>query len=144
MEEHTTKQPVIEFKTQEELDASLAEWQERLFLTDWIILAELRDVKDMPQPNCMGHCSKIDELKSAQICIRRHTIEDMTGEIIRPCQEKVLVHELLHCKRLIIEADAPDISSLYWQDGEHAHIEQMAKSLIMAKYGISFDWFKSF
>jgi hypothetical protein len=125
--------PKIEFKDQAELDKYLKEWQERLFLTDWIIKAKLVDPAEMPQS--LGLNDYVQELKSCIIRISKNS-DYHKDEIVKFCQEKVLVHELLHC--VFLNLDKPkDIKT-------HIIVEQIAKSLIMTKYNLPFEWFKNF
>jgi len=138
-------QPIIEFKSQEELDACLAEWQERLFLSDWIIKAALSDPGTLAinGERMRGINEYQAAIKTASVRIERLTI-DTEDRIATGCHELTLVHELLHCK-FILADNAPNTTEGGFMGlAEHQLIEQMAKSLIMAKYGIKFGWFKNF
>jgi len=137
--------PIIEFKTQEELDASLAEWQERLFLSDWIIKATLSDPGTLAinGERVYGINEYQAAIKVASVRIERLT-DDTKDRIAIGCQELTLVHELLHCKFLFTDNTPSTTEGGFMGLAEHQLIEQMAKSLIMAKYGIKFDWFKNF
>lgn len=137
-------EPICIYKNQEELDASLQEWQTRLFLDDWIIKAELFDLNDMPDGKNLGFCTHYDDTKAAFISIAKLSPEEASNELIKPCHERVLVHELMHCKRLSFATDSESIQDAEFRVSEHAHIEQMAKSLLMAKCGVGLDWFKNF
>lgn len=133
------KEPIIEFKTQEELEASLKEWQERLFLTDWIIR-----IKFDSEIEAFAEVSKVTEVQSAIIYIRPFD-EVTSGKNTKYCAEKSLVHELLHLKLDLADFDGNlPIEAVVFLYTQHQKIEQMAKSLIMAKYNLSFDWFKNF
>jgi len=69
--------------------------------------------------------------------------DDDKNCIAKVCNEKTLVHELLHCKynnlssHRTYEREHLDIY-------EHQNLEQMAKTLMMVKYGIGFEWFRGF
>jgi hypothetical protein len=132
------KEPIIEYKSQAELDSSLAEWQERLLLTDWIIRARFDDTI-----HAYAEVAKVTDVQSAVISI--HPLDEVTeGRNTKYCAEKSLVHELLHLKFDLVDFDNPPIEAAVFSYTQHQKIEQMSKSLIMAKYGIGFDWFKNF
>lgn len=131
-------EPIIEFETQEQLEASLREWQERLFLTDWIIRAKFDS-----EINAYAEVSKVTDVQSAIISIR--PLDEVTsGRNTKYCAEKSLVHELLHLKLDLADFDNPPIEAVVFSYTQHQKIEQLSKSLIMAKYNIPFDWFKNF
>jgi len=132
-------QPIIEFKSQKELDACLAEWQERLFLQDWIIRIMFDNEID-----AYAEITKTTDIQSAIIRIR--PLDEVTecGNT-KYCAEKSLVHELLHIKLDLVDFDGNlPIEIIVFNYTWHQKIEQLAKSLIMSKYGIKFDWFKNF
>ena len=89
------KGPIIDFKTNAAVKESMAEWQHRLYLDDWIIKALLVDGTEIP--NNRAETSIVFTHKSAVIKLARIT-EDMSNRIVRQCHEVSLVHELLHCK----------------------------------------------
>jgi|GEM_PF-4646722 len=82
-------------------------------------------------------------IKVASVRIERLT-DDTKDRIAIGCHELTLVHELLHCKFLFTDNAPNTTESGFMGLAEHQLIEQMAKSLIMTKYGIKFDWFKNF
>lgn len=61
--------------------------------------------------------------------------------IMKYCAEIILVHELLHCKMNWI-SNNDTYEGKYFDTVEHALLEQMAKSLIMAKYNVGLEYFK--
>ena len=52
-----------------------------------------------------------------------------------------LVHELLHCKYDWMGNQGGTYEGVYLDATEHQKLEEMAKSLIMAKYGVGYDYF---
>lgn len=54
------------------------------------------------------------------------------------------MHELLHCKYNILEVENDKYESVYLDVQQHVLLEQMAKSLIMTKYNLDFNWFRNF
>lgn len=139
-------QPITTFANQGELDACLAEWQERLFLSDWIIQAHLVDSqKDMALDDCEGEAVTTPTVKVGIIRILRERPEDSDGYPEKMCHEKILVHELLHHVFPTAEQsrDFRTYEGVQYGLVYHQNIERMAKSLIMAKYGVPFSWFKN-
>lgn len=136
-------EPIMEFKTQEEVDACLKEWQTRLFLDDWTIKVNLCPQHEMNLKDCSGeNCFQMIN-KCAVIQLVLPT-DDIKNRIQKVCHEKILIHELLHCKYNWIDFHEPTLEEAYYDISEHALLEQMAKSLIMTKYNITYDWFKNF
>ena len=79
------------------------------------------------------NCAYIEILNDKEI-LNRSTNQKMS-------QEVALIHELLHCKYLLFEHSKSSIPDIQYGVSQHALIEQMAKSLFMAKYDLVFDWF---
>lgn len=138
--------PIMDFKNDKNLYKSLKEWQTRLFLNNWIIkarLASYNEVNENTDGPSIGCNHLVPESSCAIILIAEHG-NDIDEGITRVCHEQVLVHELLHCKyELVIPSDHTYVN-IYMDIHEHALIEQMAKSLIMAKYNLPFEWFANF
>jgi len=137
-------QPVMEFQDDKQLAEYLVEWQTRLFLDDWIIKAVLCDPGELwgDDGRRAGEIEMKFDKKCARIQIERLT-EDTRNRIVKICQERVLVHELLHCKyNWVYRADTYEAKVL--DTLEHQLLEEMSKSLIMAKYKIDHKWFKNF
>ena len=127
------------FNSEKELYEYLRWWQEKLFLTDWIIKARICPPEDFITEDCCGENEFEIENKS---CIIRILDPKYYGKrILRYCAEKILVHELLHCKYNWIANDN-SYEGKYVDVMEHGLLEQMAKSLIMAKYNLSLNYFK--
>lgn len=136
-------EPIMEFKSELEAYECLREWQDRLFLNNWIIKLVFCD---------SIHNENGEELagqNTFQITNQCCTIQivklndDVKSRIAKVSQEAVLVHELLHCKYNWIQLPN-SFEGNYYDELEHALLEEMAKSLIMAKYNIPFSWFKNF
>ncbi len=133
-------EPICEFKSNNELQKCLEEWKKRLFLDDWII--KVVRVSRVDMPNNLG----LNEFQVENKCAVIRLIEadeDVKSRIAKYCEEKTLVHELLHCKYNYI-ANSDSYEGKFLDVSEHALLEQMAKSLIMAKYGVTFEWFRNF
>lgn len=133
-----SSKPIEVFKNQEQLNQSLKEWQNRLFLNDWIIKAYICEPHDFKEINVCGE-NEFD--MTNKCCVIRILDPKYYGErIMKYCAEKILVHELLHCKYNWIDNN-DTYEGTYLDVSEHGLLEQMAKSLIMAKYGIGLDYF---
>lgn len=136
--------PIMEFKDNRQLMKCLREWKRILFLDAWVIKAALVDREDckVDGEDCAGKNHFLITGSSSMISIAR-VDDDMRDRIVRYCAEKTLVHELLHCKyNWLISPEG--LTGTYYESLEHSQIEQMAKSLIMAKYGLPFSWFENF
>lgn len=79
-------EPIIEFKSQAELDASLKEWQERLFLADWIIKAKVEHA-EVEGIDVVGYCEDAPTIKAAIISITPAD-EIPKDAIVKSCAEK--------------------------------------------------------
>lgn len=137
-----TKEPVCIIKDKKELIKLLKEWQHRLFLDDWIIKVAIVDKEELDE-DLAGHNSFIFTNKSAMIKLAK-TEEEDNDRIAKCCMEYTLVHELLHCKMNLFSNLNSDYESAYLEAHEHQLLDEMAKSLIMAKYNIDLNWFKNF
>ena len=136
--------PIMEFQTNEQLQACIEEWKKTLFLQDWVIkgilIYELYDEKDNELSG--NNSFQVDNQCSLIRIVRAN--EDNKSRIVKYCAEATLVHELLHCKYNWVCKSADSIEYAYFDVKEHGLIEQMAKSLIMAKYNLPFEWFFNF
>lgn len=132
--------PIIEFKNDIELKECLKYWQNILYLNDWIFSVGVVD--DSEIPGNQGECKPDFVHGAAAINIARHT-DDLRGRIVKVSQEVTLVHELLHCKYAWISNREPSYEEVITETQEHALLEQMARSLIMVKYGLTPDWFNN-
>ena len=134
------KTPILHFKTQENLNKSLKEWQERLFLNNWIIKAKLVDQKEMDDENQVGKNRFCYSNNSSVIYIMNTEEIEFKNDPVVNCEEASLVHELLHL--LYGFMDAPDTyEGTFFEAVEHRKLEMLARSLIMAKYNLKPDWF---
>lgn len=138
----STVSPIMRFESQQQLEESLTEWQGRLLLSDWIIMAKLVKPEELEKDGRQlgGFNSHVDTLMSSEISIADG---DFPDSVTKVCAEESLVHELLHLKLPMFIVDG-SIESCLYNDGVHATIEQLAKSLLMAKYNLSLSWFKNF
>ncbi len=129
--------PIMSFADEKEMAQCGREWQRRLYLDHWAIVYQLCSTDDMGG----GHGESVSKpvIKAAVVRVARGEDADPT-EIIKFCAEKTLVHELMH----IVFGDytrKDTIEGRYMEDHEHAKIEMMARSLVMAKYGLEPGFF---
>lgn len=134
--------PIMEFTSIEQAYKCLHEWQERLFLQDWIIKIKLVSPEEMNLEDVSGENIFIIENRSCVIKILKP--EYYGDRIVKYCAECILIHELLHCKYNWVMRDYNSIEVAYYDTLEHSLIEQMAKSLLMSKYNLKLDWFRNF
>jgi len=138
---NSKKLPIMEFKNDEELMTCLREWKKILFLEDWTIKGVLVDAIDSEE-GLSGRNNFVMVIKCSMIRLLKPT-EDVRDRIAKYCAEQILVHELLHCKYNWVESKE-SLEAVYYDTLEHSLLDQMSKSLIMAKYGLTFDWFENF
>lgn len=132
--------PIEVFSSQDQIDECVKWWQEKLFLTNWIVKAKICSPDEFKGAERIGE-NEFDMVN--QSCVIRILKPEFYGErIMRYCAEKVLVHELLHCKYNWIYNES-SYEGKYVDTMEHGLLEQMAKSLIMAKYNLTLNYFKS-
>lgn len=130
--------PLEEFTNQIMLDACVKVWQDVLFLNDWIIKARVVSPDEFIEEGVCGE-NEFDMVNKCCV-IRIMSKKDYGDRVLKYCAEKILVHEMLHCKYNWLSP--PDtMEGKYMDTLDHSLLEQMAKSLIMAKYGLSFDYF---
>jgi len=135
-------EPIITFANDEQLQESLGEWQARLFLNNWTIRAKIAPFKDI---DACGDCSANTVRMFAEIRISEHK-KSWFEDVQKTVDELTLVHELLHLKIgkvLSFNAESLSYPAECFALEEHVLLEQMAKSLIMAKYNLPFEWFKN-
>ena len=135
-------EPILEFKSNAELRGCLKYWQNILYLNDWIFSSSLDDAENMlingkPQAGT-NHLDFTHKASVISIARRTTTTEE---RIVKVPHEIVLVHELLHCKYNWIGGESYE--KLYVEETEHALLDQMARSLIMAKYRLTPEWFNN-
>lgn len=132
------EEPVKVFKSKKQLDFYLKYWIKKLQIEDWVVCVHI----DMCKNQENHGENEIDYVnKCALITIERK--EGMDDFIMKQPEELVLVHELLHCKILSLEKDNISREEFCYELGQHQLLESLAKSFIMTKYGLDFDWFKN-
>lgn len=139
LEKGANVEPIREFQNIAEARVCLKEWQARLFLSDWTIKIRLVERDEIPGDNGRNDFQVINQSATIRLAIPS---DDYKDRIQKFCHEKTLVHELLHCKfNWVVCLDTYE--GKYVDEMEHQLLAQMAKSLIMAKYGITADWFSN-
>lgn len=133
------RQPIIQFTSKEQFEECLKWWKNKLFLNDWIIHWNYQDYNLPPLNNMyMGNCEADYVNKGALITLADY--DTLPKDCIMTlCDEKVLVHELLHLVYPSYTSDSYE--AFYLEQSSHTKLEQLAKSLIMVKYNLPFDWF---
>ena len=131
-------QPIVRFANREESMECLKEWQNLLFLNDWII--DLNLVDDLCDSR--KNLAENDYQPTLKTSIITMDTRDHYGVMKQP-HELVLVHELLHLKFLFSEMAPETTEGGFFGMVEHMVIEEMARSLIMVKYGLTPEWFRN-
>ena len=133
-------EPICKFKDQAELDECLQWWMEKLFLTDWTIRCRIVHPADFELEDSCGENLMVFDNKEAMIHLL-HYDDFHADSIVKICQEKILVHELLHCLYNFMKPAETNYEGKFVDVMDHQRLDAMAKSLIMVKYNIPFSWF---
>ena len=114
--------------TTEEGKKLLAEWQDRLELTEWRIkLVDNCEPENMTLEGCAGCTDWSESIKTARIEI---IDPKYYGARIVPFDyEKTLVHELLHLKTCLVSDQVNDLQARYM----HQMIDDLARAFVDAK-----------
>jgi len=134
----TPLKPQIYFDTDRELYNCMKEWQKRLLLRDWHIAIAFVKRADLDDKNFAGqsNCQWVNRCGTISIL----TKEDMPNDMnLKQPHELTVIHELLHFK--FFGAECGSLEGLFYQEMQHQLLEDMAKSLYMAKYNLDYDWF---
>lgn len=139
------EKPIDVFKGKEQLEECLREWKHILYLDGWMILAHVEDKIMNPngeeEIDAVGYNTFIFESSQANIQLLSDETYKENNTLFKHCMEKDLVHELLHCKYDWMGCQGGTYEGVYLDATEHQKLEEMAKSLIMAKYGVGYDYF---
>lgn len=132
------KEPIMRFDTENEMLECMAQWQKKLGLSDWFIGAKICGKDEMTDPEWTGESYVQVENKCGTIKILK--AEDVPEDcILKTSQECVLIHELLHFK--VIRFEESNFHEAYYNMQMHQLIEEMARALFAAKYGLDMKWF---
>lgn len=137
MEEKSMK---MYFDTDEEACACMEEWKPILGLSDWFIGIRLCRIDELSDHEFAGESCAQHVNMFGTIQIRRK--EDMPEDsMIKQPHELTLIHELLHFKFISMEEANRTIEGTFYDMKQHQLLEEMAKALFMAKYGLNRSWF---
>lgn len=135
------KEPKCNYYVDSTLQDSLEWWKKVLHLQNWCIKAVLTDEK-LEVDGRAVHGRNTTEYLKCESFIEISTVE-YAGEYTKHCEELTLVHELLHCAMPLFcnDDDSATMRDAWVELLEHQRIDMLAKSLIMAKYGVGIEWF---
>lgn len=139
-----SKNPIEIFKNEEQFQKCCREWQHKLFLDNWFIrfiaVGELIAFEDGKLAD--GVCEYNFDNKEALIKIY-NGIDTDEHNICKHCAEQVIIHELLHLKQeYISEKDTFETKDKNFHEYiVHQSTDVMAKSLLMVKYNLDYDYF---
>lgn len=113
----------------------LNEWKERLGLQDWVIVVRYNcKFEDLDTSESVGETLWATSIKNATI--RIVSKEEYGDDRTLPFDfEKILVHELLHCKFSILDVFNGSYESKVLEETRHQLIDDLARALVMAKRG---------
>nr|DAY61225.1 MAG TPA: SprT-like domain-containing protein Spartan/DNA Complex repair, protease, DNA BINDING [Caudoviricetes sp.] len=140
-DDNNVKEPKCNYYVDSTLQDSLEWWKKVLHLQNWCIKAVLTDEK-LEVDGRAVHGRNTTEYLKCESFIEISTVE-YAGEYTKHCEELTLVHELLHCAMPLFcnDDDSATMRDAWVELLEHQRIDMLAKSLIMAKYGVGIEWF---
>ncbi len=95
------------FKSNDELQAKCREWQKRLRLQDWEVVAQIVRAHDMTIEDAQGEVVHFVKKKKAVISLRDQI--DFPPGVLERDMEIDLVHELLHLYFIPVHTDENDL-----------------------------------
>lgn len=136
-EEQETREPKMFFDNEQEMYDCLNYWKKKLLLSDWHIAIAFAKRGELSDINWAGEseCQWVNRCGTISILEKDSMPNDM---IIKQPHEVTLIHELLHFK--FFSAENHSLEGVYYTEMQHQLLEDMAKSLFMAKYNLDFDW----
>lgn len=140
--------PIEYFTSDKEFQKYAKDWQHKLFLDNWFIKFELVESElyldnENKDVSLFGYCEK--NWGNHEALIKISHLKNSKGVVTRSIEELTLVHELLHCLLFPIEVDSERATyeGLFLTLSNHTQIEQLAKSLLMTKYNLDYNYFMS-
>lgn len=140
-DEANAKEPCCYYYDDSNLQNALEYWKKVLHLQNWCIKAILTG-ENLEVDGRTVHGRNTTEYLKCEAFIEISTVE-YDGEYTKHCEELTLVHELLHCAMPLFcnDDDSATMRDAWVELLEHQRIDMLAKSLIMAKYGVDIEWF---
>lgn len=133
--------PIIAFESEEQMVQCAKEWKKRLFLDNWCIGIKFAHESEMSKNGRAGESEVHWENMEGTIYILYP--QDLPEFFNNTSQEEALIHELLHFKYMgFFQNGSSTIEGVYYDVMQHQLLEQMARSLFLAKYDLPSDWFK--
>lgn len=144
--------PIERFKNVDEMIACAKEWEKIMMLDNWSIKYELLDsLMDNDDEPIGGVCRRDPIYQAAHIKLHRDVTKDPKfdedfphGNTIRYNHEHILVHEMCHISVDVFSSVPRNTieNAFYMDNGSHRLVEVMTRSLLMARYGLTIDWFR--
>lgn len=140
-DEANAKEPCCYYYADSNLQDALEYWKKVLQLQNWCIKAVLTG-ENLEVDGKVVRGRNTTEYLKCESFIEISTVE-YAGEYTKHCEELTLVHELLHCAMPLFcnDDDSATMRDAWVELLEHQRIDMLAKSLIMAKYGVGIEWF---
>lgn len=118
-------------------------WQNILGLNRWIIDIVL-DYRSPVIAPAWGKSKIWRAIHVAEIKIPMPKPGQINRFAQRYSQELITVHELFHILLPGYEADPSTTEGFYYENEQHATLESIAKSIIMARYDLPFTYFNNY
>lgn len=140
-----SKKPIEIFKSEEQFKDCCKYWQHILFLDNWFIRFEMVDEPiNLDGDILYGVCEFNYLNKEAVIRIFNGRFDADDSRIVcKECAELTVIHELLHLREeYISEIDIGCSDTRTFHEYMfHQGIETMAKTLLMTRYSLGYDYF---
>lgn len=139
------KKPIEVFKSDKQFQEVAKNYQHKLFLDDWFIIFGLTKEPITADDGQIlwGYCNFSYENASASIMVFNGDLAEQGIDAdSKNIAELTLLHELLHLKmEYMTDKDIVGDLPLVAQSLKHRGLESLAKSILMFKYGIDYDYF---
>lgn len=137
------KKPIETFKSDEEFQKIARDYQHKLYLDDWNIEFKLTDtILYQDDMELWGMCAYNFENSYATIYVFNGKLKQSGDCQSKNCAELTLLHELLHIRlEYITDEDTVGKVPPLEMALKHRAIESMAKSILMFKYDVSYEYF---
>lgn len=133
-------EPTIIFSSFEDAEKCLKFYQNILGLDNWIINLKFKDeLNEHNADGCVTYGWATHDAIIDVLCEFDNIKHERASKF---CQECIIIHELLHLKFGIMPEN-DSFESVYAKEYYHEIIESMSKAILMAKYNITLDWFKT-
>lgn len=136
-------EPITIFKNQEQARECLNYYKTLLNLDSWIIDVNLKYDQKVIAP-AWGNSHIFRAIHTSIINIPMPKRGQINTFPQRYCQELILAHEVMHIRLPTVEVEIESTEGEFYNAEQHATLELIAKGIIMAKYGLTMQYFENF